>query len=401
MASTSAPEAASPEAASPPGLAGDSDDDDEEASQENEARFQQEEQERLRQKEVHDEATTGIYVGGTKVTGSFKHQAKPRLIEVKLPLDSPDLKEFERFRLGCSGLVTTSEGGHAWGENSNFSIIKIYYSIENLVGFDADSFVSDWGAGAGAFLYGARHFLPPSIRKLVSLVGIEDDKAVFKALTKSVEKYESIHGRDEKLTIAHGNSARIHGWCLGSKPVTHSVQYDGPGEAWALIKKWWKDIMRALFSMPSMRCIFSTKMNHQTFNKLFCDSEDPDYIEVAIGKWSLVKILGLSQGNAHHMGYLWIRDFMLEKDESEREKIVPYVAESSVSLDLFVEKAHANYIAMVEAELSNQEVNPHSTRHGGDVSFKHCFDRGPTHQVLEEEELPPKKKKKTRSFSAR
>ena len=71
--------------------------------------------------------------------------------------------------------------------------------------------MSDWGAGAGAFLYGARHFLPPSIRKLVSLVGIEDDKAVFKALTKSVEKYESIHGRDEKLTIAHGNSARIHG----------------------------------------------------------------------------------------------------------------------------------------------------------------------------------------------
>jgi hypothetical protein len=178
-----------------------------------------------------------------------------------------------------------------YGEATSGSLWKIWGALTRFVGIRPDDIVVDWGWGWSDALFQAV-FLPlPNIRA----IGVELDKSSFE---KAEQNLASLGEELKNTNLIHTDSTTFHHW----DPVTIAIQYDGPANPY--LQEYHRTIMTNLFETPTIRAVFSTKLNLSTFIDYF---DNADTV-VVLEDWRLMKLTGLNFGVCSYLGNLWIRN---------------------------------------------------------------------------------------------
>jgi hypothetical protein len=214
-----------------------------------------------------------------------------------VPIPRPlSINQFQSFWKTTNPQLTASMlVPHAYGEATAGTLFKLWSILQIYVPLVATDVLLDWGAGAGKMLCSKFYFSPfPQMRA----IGFEMDEQIYAGLKRNIDRLPVL-GR-QTLTIAHRDSTTVtaeHWTALG---VTIALQYDGGPQAH--LEEYHKTIMTSLFHSPTVRCVFSTKMNLSLFMSYF--DTDP----VVRTSWRLVRVGGLLYGKSAFIGNLWIKN---------------------------------------------------------------------------------------------
>ena len=182
------------------------------------------------------------------------------------------IRRFEKFWRKNSNPHTYSEDS-MFGEPTAGTLSKITQAIVRHVGITKADKFGDWGAGQAKFFYGLNYFSP--LRDL-NCFGVEKDDKVWDNLQAILQKQplpnaEWLHEKSENVTDWRG--------------VTIVYNYDGPTKN--DVELYHKQIMLNLFRLKTLKCLFSTKLDAQTFKYTFEDEGDFNAIKQ---QWALVRI---------------------------------------------------------------------------------------------------------------
>jgi hypothetical protein len=208
------------------------------------------------------------------------------LIEKPKPRRITQLEVFWRKTLPELTVVT----GHMYGEATAGSLWKLWKIIHAEVATTPDDIILDWGMGAAKMLLSKQYFAPfPNM----CAIGVEIDVPTFTRAVRNV-----VHnGLARNMHLLRADSAMFRSW----EPATIVMQYDGGAQSF--IEPYHQTIMTALFRTPTVRAVFSTKLNLALFHAYF-DTGDHG---VSTRHWRLVRIPGLCFGGSSFLGNLWVR----------------------------------------------------------------------------------------------
>lgn len=225
------------------------------------------------------------------------------------------LKRLEAFWRTTRPELTTC-GQWAWGEPSAGSLWKIWKCLRAHVDLSPEEEVLlDWGAGAGKMLASSLFFFP-----VKSIVGMECTEHTFEVAMRNLSALDM-----DTSHLKNANAASVSSW----DGVTIAMQYDaGPQPD---IDPVHMHIMTSLLLTPSVKAVFSTRMNPSLFKLYFVDPEpiefDLDWVRSRQEKgegltlesafrrhlvdwksWRCVRIVpGLNFGGSRFIGHWWIR----------------------------------------------------------------------------------------------
>ena len=210
---------------------------------------------------------------------------------VSIPKPEPsELKEFRAFWKKTGGDNHIISGEYAFGSTTPGTLYKQWVAIRHFVIMTATDAILDHGAATGIVLFGKSFFSPfPNMRAM----GQEVDEEIFKKLEQNLKKYPL-----SNTSVKKGDSKYRKDWA----PASIVIAFEGAPITW--IQPHHKTITLNLFRTPTMKCIFSTKLDLNAFWNYFSLEQDYEDIRQA---WVLVKVPGLIYGSQKMMGYLWIK----------------------------------------------------------------------------------------------
>ena len=151
-------------------------------------------------------------------------------------------------------------------------------------------------------------------------LGVELDEAAYQRALVNIAMFTKL----TNVHILQDDSTTFVNW----EPATIVMQYDGPPTNH--LQEYHLTIMRAIFRTPTVKCVFSTKLNLNLFIDYFTREEER---VVKLRDWRLVKITGLNFGGSSYTGNLWIRiltsEFQGRTPDRRIQKLLEVIQEQS------------------------------------------------------------------------
>lgn len=262
-----------------------------------------------------------------EVARKAQETRKARLAFIRLSLSvdvMPDPTLIHGFQNWWNGIArlqpANREGKIAWGEINATSLARTMATVNELVPFEKDDLIFDWGAGAGKLMLAAHWFAPVRIRTM----GVEIDKGQSVALARNLlcalgelesecgqmhsmaDAYHEATGQKMpriKMAIRAGDSTTIHNFA----PAKYIIQYDGPTSGAASgFSQYHKDIMTHAMRSPSMQLVASTKMDEGLFRDYF-EEDEPGIFK----QWKVFVVPKLTAEKQSIRMHIWVNQVNL------------------------------------------------------------------------------------------
>jgi hypothetical protein len=123
------------------------------------------------------------------------------------------------------------------------------------------------------------------------------DDLIYTSLQNNIDSLPPADRASIQVQHRDSTSVSVEEWT--TRGVSIVLQYDGGPQSH--MEEYHRTIMTALFHSPTVRCVFSTKMNMALFHSYFQNDS------VLLNSWSLVRFEGLMFGRSSFIGNLWIK----------------------------------------------------------------------------------------------